>query len=97
MRGLKYVLEIVAQVRLRVAPYTGAWIEIFESHFSFCKKIVAPYTGAWIEIGLLPTSITLMPVAPYTGAWIEINCWKSSNKFLKASHPTRVRGLKFTN
>ena len=33
-----------------VAPYTGAWIEIFPL-LSFVLAIrVAPYTGAWIEI-----------------------------------------------
>ncbi|WP_404351849.1 hypothetical protein [Caproicibacterium sp. XB2] len=34
----------------RVAPYTGAWIEIcWKQAFSF-GLAVAPYTGAWIEI-----------------------------------------------
>ncbi|WP_404351843.1 hypothetical protein [Caproicibacterium sp. XB2] len=33
-----------------VAPYTGAWIEIFGFPASTSETIVAPYTGAWIEI-----------------------------------------------
>ena len=34
-------------------------------------------------------------VAPYAGAWIEIIKPRLTNN-LVASHPTRVRGLKFT-
>ena len=33
-----------------VAPYTGAWIEIFYRLIRMREKSVAPYTGAWIEI-----------------------------------------------
>ena len=35
---------------LSVAPYTGAWIEIYDRSGVGVNKIVAPYTGAWIEI-----------------------------------------------
>ena len=58
---------------------------------------VAPFTGAWIEI--LPKIRSLpqnSPVAPFTGAWIEMlvrpNCWPK----IVRSHPSRVRGLKYT-
>ena len=37
-----------------VAPYTGAWIEIFFVYAKQKDHIVAPYTGAWIEINELP-------------------------------------------
>ena len=39
---------------VRVAPFTGAWIEIpiWPSQLPIIK--VAPFTGAWIEIGLRP-------------------------------------------
>ena len=33
-----------------VAPYTGAWIEIYNDRPLRAGKNVAPYTGAWIEI-----------------------------------------------
>ena len=33
-----------------VAPYTGAWIEIFAKRRKYYRSTVAPYTGAWIEI-----------------------------------------------
>ena len=64
---------------------------------SLCCMIdipVAPYTGAWIEIQILPNTVTLWFVAPYTGAWIEIY-FGHSVMFMHASHPTRVRGLKY--
>ena len=36
---------------LRVAPFTGAWIEIKqETGRFFSHRTVAPFTGAWIEI-----------------------------------------------
>ena len=36
---------------LAVAPYMGAWIEIFQIRFQVTlSHLVAPYMGAWIEI-----------------------------------------------
>ena len=35
-----------------VAPYAGAWIEIFTGSFTSPVPLVAPYAGAWIEIFL---------------------------------------------
>ena len=49
----------------KVAPYTGAWIEIVLRHVVYHFAQVAPYTGAWIEInstvtvGFFPTRRTL--------------------------------------
>ena len=57
---------------MRVAPYTGAWIEIFARRGRSAFGLVAPYTGAWIEILKMKKLYTSQPVAPYTGAWIEI-------------------------
>ena len=34
----------------KVAPYTGAWIEIMVTAEYLKAHYVAPYTGAWIEI-----------------------------------------------
>ena len=34
----------------KVAPYTGAWIEIGSFLLLKARNLVAPYTGAWIEI-----------------------------------------------
>ena len=33
-----------------VAPFTGAWIEIFKSSAVSHAIVVAPFTGAWIEM-----------------------------------------------
>ena len=59
-------------IEKKVAPFTGAWIEILSSGWRRPGLDVAPFTGAWIEIPTgryhqLPTL-----VAPFTGAWIEI-------------------------
>ena len=35
---------------LRVAPFTGAWIEICYTVLGAPSPGVAPFTGAWIEI-----------------------------------------------
>ena len=34
----------------RVAPFTGAWIEIRGTGDTVAVSKVAPFTGAWIEI-----------------------------------------------
>ena len=34
----------------RVAPFTGAWIEILANLRASASTPVAPFTGAWIEI-----------------------------------------------
>ena len=57
-----------------VAPYTGAWIEMFSDAVTKSGEFaVAPYTGAWIEIRQSRRYIRILAVAPYTGAWIEIS------------------------
>ena len=33
-----------------VAPYMGAWIEIYPHYVVYAQCGVAPYMGAWIEI-----------------------------------------------
>ncbi len=35
---------------LNVAPFAGAWIEIFVSIATAASGAVAPFAGAWIEI-----------------------------------------------
>ena len=34
---------------MKVAPFTGAWIETNYLQYFVDKNIVAPFTGAWIE------------------------------------------------
>ena len=33
-----------------VAPFVGAWIEIYNGNGKCSKELVAPFVGAWIEI-----------------------------------------------
>ena len=49
-RGLKSRWKECLFVRRGVAPFTGAWIEIFRYPESPVQSPVAPFTGAWIEI-----------------------------------------------
>ena len=35
---------------LAVAPFAGAWIEIFQLRHLFFDILVAPFAGAWIEM-----------------------------------------------
>ena len=59
-------------VKIAVAPFAGAWIEIFLC-ISFCLPyVVAPFAGAWIEITECMKLFMLGAVAPFAGAWIEI-------------------------
>ena len=34
----------------RVAPFVGAWIEIYRGFLLIIVILVAPFVGAWIEI-----------------------------------------------
>ena len=57
----------------RVAPFTGAWIEMYLMYVVSMVFVVAPFTGAWIEIsGVASPCPIFRSVAPFTGAWIEI-------------------------
>ena len=45
--------ESIVTISEEVAPFTGAWIEIYNINFRLsCTVFVAPFTGAWIEIPL---------------------------------------------
>ena len=74
VRGLKCWRQITEMRGVRVAPFTGAWIEMEEVIRRCIENEVAPFTGAWIEI--------LTPRKPHSK--------------LGWSHPSRVRGLKFS-
>ncbi len=55
-----------------VAPFAGAWIEIFVMPSNLAKYIVAPFAGAWIEIRVGCGAPVSRVVAPFAGAWIEM-------------------------
>ena len=50
VRGLKYQYETNKDVRVHVALYTSAWIEIISDSSIGGTDTVALYTSAWIEI-----------------------------------------------
>ena len=81
-------------LRVLVAPYAGAWIEIEVLKKGDCENGVAPYAGAWIEIRLYCSCVGITDVAPYAGAWIEIDNSRYCRTDVQ-SLPTRERGLKF--
>ena len=92
-RGLKLVVLSRYRVRIRVAPFVGAWIEIMDLSFWSVAFAVAPFVGAWIEIFAIRGSTFPSKVAPFVGAWIEINV-PGSDKRSIASLPSWERGLK---
>ena len=77
----------------RVAPFTGAWIEIATSLTYYIWDVVAPFTGAWIEMLMKLTTCISSGVAPFTGAWIEIFLVLLEGMPIR-SLPSRERGLK---
>ena len=42
--------RILRDPKTKVAPFTGAWIEIKLKLIAKTAGMVAPFTGAWIEI-----------------------------------------------
>ena len=50
VRGLKYQKGTPQVFCLRVAPFMGAWIEIYMKNEGEKFMKVAPFMGAWIEI-----------------------------------------------
>ena len=71
-------------------------MKFFDAYNNASPEEVAPYAGAWIEIVKQGYVTADTPVAPYAGAWIEISITASSSARFKTSHPTRVRGLKYS-
>ncbi len=53
-RGLKYSWESGREPVNLVAPFVGAWIEIFQDYKEAYTGSVAPFVGAWIEMLHLP-------------------------------------------
>ena len=78
----------------KVAPFAGAWIEIFKALYTHSDAYVAPFAGAWIEIQGEGKAKIDDYVAPFAGAWIEI---RDVTLFFVSSLslPSRERGLKY--
>ena len=68
MRGLKHRADGSHNAALRVAPFTGAWIETLLLRRTCLALMVAPFTGAWIETDEVRWADEDNQVAPFTGA-----------------------------
>ena len=79
---------------MRVASFTGAWIETISGIKSVNAICVASFTGAWIETSKHPGILIYGYVASFTGAWIETEYVRGEKAGEPRSHPLRVRGLK---
>ena len=86
VRGLKSAAEVEILKVSSVAPFAGAWIEIWLESNSKKHTSVAPFAGAWIEITLSLMAMSFRLVAPFAGAWIEILAEYSSTVNQYASH-----------
>ena len=49
---MKCLLDLLSTHPTRVAPFTGAWVEIETVPVVLLMMNVAPFTGAWVEIGV---------------------------------------------
>ena len=49
---------------MKVAPFAGAWIEIYRQSDSTGHPTVAPFAGAWIEIYRAKTKTQEIPSLP---------------------------------
>ena len=92
-RGLKYTVNGSLCLATTVAPFVGAWIEIYQYPSMNALPFVAPFVGAWIEIMYQKDISQRTYVAPFVGAWIEIGICGIMRKTI-ASLPSWERGLK---
>ena len=58
--------------RLRVAPFTGAWIEIMVAVKGRYLIRSLPSRERGLKFMLAPLNFLNLSVAPFTGAWIEM-------------------------
>ena len=60
VRGLKSKTLSSRYFSFIVAPFMGAWIEIFCHVSTYKTQLVAPFMGAWIEINLYQLPFKMM-------------------------------------
>jgi len=79
----------------KVAPFTGAWIEIGVAGISIGIGGVAPFTGAWIEIAVSKLQDMLPSLShPSRVRGLKLDDIGWIQDVIVKSHPSRVRGLK---
>ena len=78
-----------------VAPYAGAWVEIFMNTSKFDWVDVAPYAGAWVEIILSEEQDAFDNMSlPTRERGLKLLFGRKKDN-PKKSLPTRERGLKY--
>ena len=63
-RGLKLMLDTIPVSFVPVAPFAGAWIEIFQILCIRSAVKVAPFAGAWIEMIWRQSSLSMSMSLP---------------------------------
>ena len=78
-----------------VAPFMGAWIEIYLILLRLIKSFKShPLWVRGLKSYLQSPQNIIDKVAPFMGAWIEILYPSNSSNANSKSHPLWVRGLK---
>ena len=78
----------------RVAPFTGAWIEIVTAPGPIAFESVSlPSRERGLKSAADERGRAQIHVAPFTGAWIEIH-YRCADACEEQSLPSRERGLK---
>ena len=94
-RGLKYRPQQRNVMKLLVAPFTGAWIEISNRSLASLRATVAPFTGAWIEILPQARSRPVMSSLPSRERGLKSYKAFECRATMSGSLPSRERGLKY--
>ena len=64
--------DVNRRIRLLVAPFAGAWIEMLSCVSHDTSPAVAPFAGAWIEITVvLITSTAVLASLPSRGRGLK--------------------------
>ena len=83
-----------ASLTRRVAPFTGAWVEIRGSPYRVAMVTVSlPSRERGLKLAMTE-KLVVDHVAPFTGAWVEIAV-AGRSILAQLSLPSRERGLKF--
>ena len=85
---MSYYLEVVA-------PFAGAWIEIYLYKYFFLVLLSLPSRERGLKFTIFQPGLMIHSVAPFAGAWIEIGYGAGSSALVSSSLPSRERGLKY--
>ena len=89
-RGLKCFLLCICCRRMLVAPFAGAWIEIYKAVFRDVCDAVAPFAGAWIEMltfvaAFVPSAVSLPSRERGLKSRLPAHCLPTNRRSLRGS------------